>query len=200
MAGPAAGPMAGAPPFEPECWLVRHGETEWSSALRHTGRTDLPLNSTGEAAASALAGRLAGVHFDLVLASPLQRAWRTAELAGLSPEAEPNAMEWDYGVYEGRTTAQIRADDPDWSIWDGPIPDGENIEDVAKRADAVVARVRSQAPERAIVVAHAHFLRIFAARWIDEPAHLAAHLMLETARLSVVSWDRGSPVIERWNG
>lgn len=187
-------------PFEPECWLIRHGETEWSRVRKHTGRTDVPLTAAGQRDALALTARLAGVRFDLVLASPLQRAWRTAELAGLSPVAEPNAMEWDYGIYEGRTTAQIQAEDPDWSIWDGPVPNGENIEDVAKRADAVVARVRAQASERAVVVAHAHFLRIFAARWIDEPAHLAEHLVLETTRISVMSWDRGSAVIERWNG
>jgi probable phosphoglycerate mutase len=195
----AQGPAPESAQHEPECWLVRHGETEWSSVRKHTGRTDLPLTPNGEQDAAALAARLSGVHFDLVLASPLQRAWRTALLAGLSPEAEPNAMEWDYGVYEGRTTEQIRAENPDWSIWDSPVPEGENVEDVAKRADAVVARVRSQAPERAILVAHAHFLRIFAARWIDESALLAEHLVLETAKLSVLAWDRGVPVMERWN-
>ena len=184
----------------PECWLIRHGETEWSRVRRHTGRTDLPLTADGELAATALTERLRGVHFDLVLASPLQRAWRTAQLAGLAPEAEPNAMEWDYGVYEGRTTVDIRSERPDWSIWHDGVPDGENLEDVAKRADAVVARVRSEALERAVVVAHAHFLRIFAARWLDESPHLARHLAMETAKLSVVAWDRGIPVIDRWNG
>ncbi len=184
---------------EPECWLVRHGETEWSLQGKHTGRTDLPLTPAGEQAAIALAARLRGVHFDLVLASPLQRAWRTAQLAGVFPQPEPNAMEWDYGIYEGRTTAAIRSQDPAWSIWHGPVPGGENAYDVAKRADAVAARVRAEAAGRAIVFAHAHFLRIFGARWIGQEPQLAEHLMLGTATVSVLGWDRGSPAIKHWN-
>jgi probable phosphoglycerate mutase len=184
---------------QPECWLVRHGETEWSRTKRHTGRTDLPLTADGEKAASSLAPLLGTVPFDLVLASPLARAWRTAELAGLTPQAEPHAMEWDYGVYEGRTTAEIRAEDPEWSIWDSPVPGGESLDQVGVRADAVVARIRAQAHTRAIVVAHSHFLRIFAARWLGQPPRLATHLLLGTAAVSVLGWDRGTPVIERWN-
>jgi broad specificity phosphatase PhoE len=184
---------------EPACWLVRHGETEWSRTRRHTGRSDLPLTADGEQAAVSLAPRLAEVQFDLVLASPLARAWRTAQLAGLAPVAELNAVEWDYGVFEGRTTAEIREQDPDWSIWSSPVPGGETIEQVSARADAVVARIRQQAPTRAVLVAHAHFLRIFAARWLGQAPALGRHLNLATAAVSVLDFDRGTPVIERWN-
>jgi probable phosphoglycerate mutase len=184
---------------EPELWLVRHGETEWSKVRKHTGRTDLPLTADGEAAAAKLAPRLAGVHFDLVLASPLRRATRTAELAGLSPVPEPNAVEWDYGDYEGVTTMEIRETVPDWRVWRGPIPNGETIDEVAKRAEAVIQRVREEARERAILVAHGHFSRILAMRWLGFPADGGEHLRLGTATVSVLGWDRGVPIVERWN-
>ncbi|GLY26680.1 histidine phosphatase family protein [Kineosporia sp. NBRC 101731] len=186
--------------YEPELWLIRHGLTEWARDRRHTGRSDIPLLPEGEEGAAALVPRLAGVHFDLQLASPLQRAWRTAELAGLAPEPEPQAVEWDYGDYEGITTAQIQEKAPGWSIWDSPVPGGETVEQVAERADAVIARVRREAPTRAVVVAHAHFLRVLAARWIGQEPHLAAHLALHTSTLSVLNWDRGTAVIDHWNG
>jgi len=185
---------------EPELWLIRHGLTEWARDRRHTGRTDLPLLPEGEEKAAALAPRLAGVHFDLQLSSPLQRAWRTAELAGLDPKAEPDAVEWDYGEYEGITTAQIQEKVPDWSIWTSPVPGGETVEQVSARADAVIARVRQEAGTRAVLVAHAHYLRILAARWIGQDASVAAHLSLHTSTLSVLAWDRGTPVIDTWNG
>lgn len=184
---------------EPELWLVRHGETEWSRTRQHTGRTDLPLTAAGEAAARALAPRLRDVKFDLVLASPLQRAWRTAELAGLSPSPEPLALEWDYGDYEGVTTAQVQEQIPDWRIWDGPVPNGESLAQVAARADELIARVRREAEHRAVLVAHAHFLRILCARWLEQDAEFAEHLNLLTSTVSVVSFDRGVPVIDRWN-
>lgn len=186
--------------FEPELWLIRHGETEWSRDRRHTGRSDLPLTAEGEQAARALAPRLAGISFDLVLASPLQRARRTAELAGLTPQLEPLAMEWDYGKYEGITTAQIQETEPDWSVWTSPIPGGESLDQVAGRADAVIARVRAQAPKRAVLVAHAHFLRILSVRWIEQEPLLAERFNLQTAALSQLGWDRGLPVIDQWNG
>jgi probable phosphoglycerate mutase len=182
-----------------ELWLARHGQTEWSRLRRHTGRTDVPLEPGGEDAARALGKRLAGVDFDLVLASPLQRARRTAELAGLVPVAEPRAVEWDYGAYEGLTSEQIRRQVPGWSIWTGPVPGGESIEDVAHRADAVLARVRESPGRRCLLVAHAHFLRVLAARWIAQPPQLGAHLALDTATMCVLAADRGAPVIERWN-
>ena len=183
----------------PELWIVRHGETEWSRVRKHTGRTDLPLTEAGERAAVAIAERLDGVHFDLVLASPLKRAWRTAELAGLSPSPEPRIQEWDYGEYEGRRTVDIREERPDWLVWEDSVPGGETIEQVAERADQVIARVCAEASERALVVAHGHVLRILALRWIGADPKLGRHLRLETAKISVLGWDRGVPLIERWN-
>ena len=184
---------------DPDLWLIRHGETEWSRDRRHTGRTDIPLTAEGERSARSLRDRLAGVHFDLVLASPLIRATRTAELAGLAPKPEPLALEWDYGIYEGRTTAAIQEEQPDWSVWTSPIPDGESLADVAGRADRVIERVRAEGGQRAVLVAHAHFLRVLGARWVDDSPDLARHLALDTATVSVLSWDRGAPAILRWN-
>lgn len=184
---------------EPELWLIRHGETEWSRDRRHTGRTDIPLTTAGEQAARSLGARLAGVRFDLVLASPLVRAWRTAELAGLAPKPEPRALEWNYGIYEGRRSADIQQEQPAWSVWTSPIPDGETLAAVAGRADGVIGRVRREGGERAVLVAHAHFLRVLGARWVDDDPQLARHLALDTATVSVLSWDRGAPVILRWN-
>lgn len=186
--------------YEPELWLVRHGETEWSRTRRHTGRSDLPLTADGEAKARALAPRLGAVAFDLVLASPLVRARHTAELAGLEPQIEPQAVEWDYGRYEGVTTAEIRTTVPGWSVWTSPIPGGETLDEVAARADAVVARVRREAPKRAVLVAHAHFLRVLAVRWIEQPGSLGEHFTLLTSAVSVLGFDRGVPVIHQWNG
>ena len=190
----------GAGDHEPELWLIRHGETEWSRNRRHTGRTDLPLTPEGEQAARALAPRLDGVPFDLVLASPLTRARHTAELAGLSPQLEPLAMEWDYGEYEGITTAQIQDRHPGWSVWTDPVPGGESLQQVADRAKAVIARIRAEAPKRAVLVAHAHFLRILTADWIEQEPPVASRFNLEVSTISVLGWDRGLPVIDRWNG
>jgi broad specificity phosphatase PhoE len=185
---------------EPELWLIRHGETDWSRSRRHTGRSDLPLTPAGEQAARALAPRLDGIPFDLVLASPLIRARHTAELAGLAPQLEPLAMEWDYGEYEGITTAQIQETRPGWSVWSDPIPGGETLAQVSARADAVIARIRANASKRAVLVAHAHFLRVLTVRWIDQEPQLAARFNLEVSTLSLLGWDRGVPVIDRWNG
>jgi broad specificity phosphatase PhoE len=184
---------------EPELWLIRHGATEWSRARRHTGRTDVPLTPDGEQAARALKPRLDGVSFDLVLASPLRRARETAELAGLSPQLEPLAQEWDYGEYEGATTPDVQAMRPGWSIWTSSVPGGETLEEVAGRADQVIARVRREAGRRAVLVAHAHFLRVLAVRWLGRPAGLAENFNLLTSTISVVAFDRGIPVIDRWN-
>ena len=184
---------------EPQLWLIRHGETTWSRARRHTGRTDLPLTPEGEAAATALAPRLRDVAFDLVLSSPLQRALRTAQLAGLSPVPEPNAVEWDYGDYEGVTTGEIRETVPGWRVWQGPVPNGETVHEVAKRAETVIRRVRAEARERAVLVAHGHFSRVLAMRWLGLPAAAGEHLRMGTATVSVLGWDRGIPIVERWN-
>jgi probable phosphoglycerate mutase len=186
-----------------EIWVLRHGQTDWSAVGRHTGRNDLPLNAEGEAQARELATRLAGMHFDRVICSPLQRAQQTCEIAGLREQAEidPDAMEWNYGDYEGRTTADIREERPGWLIWPDGVVGGETLDDVAARARRVVARVDStvEAGGRVAVFAHGHFLRIFTTQWIGQPAQLAQHLALLPARVSVLGFEHETHVITRWN-
>jgi len=181
-------------------WLVRHGETEWARLGRHTGRTDVPLTETGRAQAIALGARLAGHPFDLVLTSPLSRAADTAALAGFGDRAivDPDLREWDYGAFEGRLTTEIRAEYPGWTIWRGPWPDGETIDQVAARADRVVARVRA-AQGDALVVAHGHLLRVVAARWLRLRPASGSLFALGTATVSILGWEREYPVIETWN-
>jgi broad specificity phosphatase PhoE len=181
-------------------WLVRHGETEWAKLGRHTGRTDVPLTDTGRAQAVTLGRRLDGHPFALVLTSPLSRAAETARLAGFGDVAVTDAdlREWDYGALEGRLTTEIRADYPGWTIWRGPWPDGETIDEVAARADRVRARVRA-ADGDALVIAHGHFLRVFAARWLEQPASTGALFALGTATISMLGWEHESPVIETRN-
>jgi probable phosphoglycerate mutase len=185
----------------PRLWIVRHGPTEWSSAGKHTGSTDIPLTAEGEREASDLRARLAGVPFGLVLTSPLQRARRTAELAGFGDaEVEPRAVEWDYGDYEGRTRAEIRREVPGWSPWTHPdMPHGETLAQVAARAGAVVERVRGSGAGDVLLFAHGHLLRMVAVSWIEAPWEMAWRLPLEPAHLSVLGWDRGTAVLDRWN-
>ncbi len=182
-------------------WVVRHGPTEWSSVGKHTGSSDIPLTEEGEREAASLRDRLAAVGFGLVLTSPLQRARRTAELAGFADaEVEPLAVEWDYGDYEGLTRAEIRAKVPGWSPWTNPdMPNGERLDQVAERAGRVVERVRASGAEHVLLFAHGHFLRMVAVTWIDSPWTLAWRLPLEPAAMSVLGWDRGTAVLERWN-
>jgi probable phosphoglycerate mutase len=183
-----------------EVWLVRHGETEWARLGRHTGRTDIPLTQRGRDQAVALGRRLAGHAFGLVLTSPLSRAAATADLAGFATVAQrdPDLREWDYGALEGRLTADIRIDLPDWTIWDGPWPDGETIDEVAARADRVVTRVRAAGGD-VLVFAHGHLLRVLAARWLDLPPAAGGLFSLGTATVSVLGWEREAAVIETWN-
>ena len=177
---------------------MRHGETAWSLTGQHTGKTDLPLTAHGEAEARTLAPLLHGVSFDHVFTSPRQRARRTAELAGHAGAViEPDLAEWDYGDYEGLTTEEIRESVPEWTIWTHPVPGGESAEDVSRRLDRVVARCREV--DRALVFAHGHSLRALAARWIDLPVTDGRHLRLDTATISVLGWERESPVVLRWN-
>jgi broad specificity phosphatase PhoE len=184
----------------PEIWLCRHGETEWSLDGRHTSRTDLPLTPVGMEQARRLATRLSGVAFDLVLTSPRRRAVDTAALAGF-PDAivEPAAEEWDYGEGEGRTTESIREEIPGWTVWTHPLPGAETPEHVGARADKVIERVQAEAPDRAVLFSHAHFLRILAARWIELAATEGVRLLLETASVSVLGWEREVRAVKRWN-
>lgn len=183
-----------------ELWLVRHGETEWSAAGRHTGRTDIPLTEAGRAAAVELADRLGDVDFARVLTSPLQRAVYTCRLAGLGDRAEivSGLREWDYGDYEGLTTADIRAHRPRWSLWTDGCPNGESAAQVGNRADTVIADVRAGAGP-VVAFAHGHLLRVLASRWIGLPPADGALLALETASISVLGYERETPVVRRWN-
>ena len=195
-----AEPSATAPDHQPTAWLVRHGETEWARLGRHTGRTDVPLTETGREQARALGRQLAGHAFELVLTSPLSRASETAALAGFGIGAipDPDLREWDYGALEGRLTADIQADYPGWTIWRGPWPEGETIDDVAARADRVIARIRSTGGD-ALVFAHGHLLRILAARWLDLPPASGGMFALGTATVSILGWERKAAVVETWN-
>jgi probable phosphoglycerate mutase len=186
----------------PQIYLVRHGETAWSISGQHTGRTDLALTERGEHAAQELRARLQGLSFTKVFTSPLQRARRTAELAGFgeSAEIDPNLMEWDYGNYEGRRTVDIRAERPGWRLFEDGCPGGETLVEMATRADRVIARIR--ALERDVLVfAHREILRILIARWIALPALEARRLDLATASVSTLGYDHGleEPVIRPLN-
>lgn len=187
--------------------LVRHGETEWSRDNRHTGRTDVDLTSTGEAQARQAGRLLAGRFFDVVLASPLRRAQRTATLAGWDTfETDRNLAEWDYGVYEGRSTADIAGElGDDWNIWKGgtgrfPAP-GESADAVGRRADAVIERLLPtlSAGGSALLFAHGHVLRILTARWLSLPASAGAMFILGTGTVSQLGAEHGIRVVERWN-
>jgi probable phosphoglycerate mutase len=186
----------------PELWLLRHGATEWARNGRHTGRTDLPLLAEGEAEAAALAPALAAVMFDAVLVSPLQRARRTAELAGLGGGAQINAdlQEWDYGDYEGITTAAIRSQQPAWSLWRDGCPGGEQADQVQQRCERVIEQALAAAPAgRVALVAHGHLLRALAGTWLGLGARGGALLSLATATVSVLGYEREQRVIVRWN-
>ena len=183
-----------------EIWLIRHGETEWSRSGQHTGRTDVPLTERGRAQARALAPVLAAQHFDAVLSSPLTRALDTCRLAGLgnAAEPEPALLEWDYGQYEGLTTPQIRAQQPGWTVWSAPVPQGESLEQVQARAQSLVGRLLAM-PGRVALFSHAHFLRALAGCWIGDAAALGAHFYLDTASISILGFDREHRAIRQWN-
>lgn len=188
--------------IERQVWLVRHGETEWARLGRHTGRTDIPLTDAGREQARALGTRLVGRSYALVLTSPLSRAAETAALAGFGAVADPDdaLLEWDYGALEGRRTPDIQADYPDWSIWTGPWPDGETVDEVGARADRALARCLDPGLQGdALLFAHGHLLRVLAARWLGLPPTSGSLFALSTATVSILGWDRGRPVIETWN-
>jgi broad specificity phosphatase PhoE len=183
-----------------EIWLVRHAETEWSRAGLHTGRTDVPLTDRGRDRARELAGRLGGRRFALVLSSPLSRARETAELAGLGEDAQvrDDLLEWDYGHYEGVTTQEIRATQPDWYLWRDGVPGGETAEEVGTRCDRIIQELLSVDGDVA-VFAHGHVLRALSARWVEEPVSLGGRLYLSTGALSVLGFEREMRVIRHWN-
>jgi probable phosphoglycerate mutase len=194
--------MGAGSTIERRVWLVRHGETEWARLGRHTGRTDIPLTELGRQQARALGRRLADHRFALTLTSPLSRAAETAVIAGHGDVAvtDIELMEWDYGALEGRTTAEIRSETPGWTIWRGPWPDGETVDQVGARADRVIARLREDGVEGDVLVfAHGHLLRVLAARWVGLPPTSGGLFELGTATLSIVGWDREAPSIELWN-
>jgi probable phosphoglycerate mutase len=185
--------------------LVRHGETEWSRTGQHTGVTDLPLTPAGEDAARGLAPALTAFDFTLVLSSPLQRARRTAELAGLQPEIDGDLVEWDYGAYEGLTTAQVRDQvGYDWTVFEhgvvaGETP-GETVEEVAARASRVVRRaVEAMGTGDVALVAHGHLLRVLTSVFLQSEPRFGAQLLLDAGALSVLEFEKELPAIRLWN-
>ena len=193
-----------------ELILIRHGETEWSRTGQYAGRTDLPLTDAGEAAGMALAGALSGRALAAVFSSPLSRAMRTAELAGLADvQPDPDLLEWDYGGYEGMTEEQIRETRPSWDLWhDGVIPGGpdhpgESLQEVAARIDRMLDRVRPllrSSNSDVAIVGHGHLQRVLTARWLGlDPS--AARLLRHphTGTISTLGYDREQPVISTWN-
>ncbi len=186
-----------------QLWLMRHGETEWSLSGQHTSRTDIPLTEQGRRRAEELRDYLKGTAFDAVFTSPMQRARETCEIAGFGSQAvvDDGLKEWDYGIYEGRTTPQIQAEVPGWSVWKDPIINGETAEQVGVRADGVIARSLAAAPAggKVALFAHAHILRILAARWLLLEATGGSLFTLGTGSVSVLGWERNSRVITSWN-
>jgi probable phosphoglycerate mutase len=182
--------------------LARHGETAWSIAGQHTGLTDLPLTEQGERNARQLGPRLSGQTFSRVFTSPLKRAIRTCDLAGFEDTAEVDRLlvEWDYGEYEGRTTAEIRRVRPEWELFRDGCPGGETPDDVSKRADRVIEIIRA-IQENVLVFSSGHFLRVLAARWLNREVAIGRHMLLSTASLSVLGYERDlfHPVIQLWN-
>lgn len=183
-----------------EVVLVRHGATEWSRSGQHTGTTDVPLLDEGRDEARALRAPLAERTFARVLCSPLSRARETCELAGLGERAEyrDDLVEWDYGDYEGLTSAQVREQVPDWTIWTHGAPNGEDAAAVGARADRVIAELESVDGDVA-VFAHGHVLRVLGARWIELGPEQGARLRLATAGLAVLGYEHGRRALDRWN-
>jgi broad specificity phosphatase PhoE len=186
----------------PEIYLARHGETAWTISHQHTGRSDIPLTPRGEKNARSLGDRLRGMDVTVVLTSSLERARRTAEIAGFGGvvQPDPELMEWDYGDYDGKTTAEIRKVNPDWSLFRDGCPGGESLTAVAARADRVTARLRDLRG-RVLLFGHGHFFRILSARWVGLPADDGRLLYLGTAALSILGYEHSAnePVIRLWN-
>jgi broad specificity phosphatase PhoE len=187
----------------PVVFIARHGETAWSLSGQHTGRTDLPLTERGERTARRLGERLRELTFTKVFTSPLQRAFGTCALAGYADIAvvDPDLVEWDYGEYEGRRTAEIVSETPGWQLFVDGCPGGESPREVAERADRVVSRVRAVA-NNVLLFSSGHFIRVMAARWLGlEPTSNSRYFALSTASLSALGYERdlSRPVIQLWN-
>jgi probable phosphoglycerate mutase len=187
----------------PHVFLVRHGETTWTLSGQHTGRTDIPLTPRGEDDARRLGERIKGHDFALVLSSPLQRARRTCELAGFGNrcELDPDLREWDYGEFEGLKSSEIRQRRPDWVLFRDGCPGGETADQVGKRADRVIARVRAVAGD-SLLFAHGHLLRILSARWLGLPADAGRLLLCDPTSLGRLGYEHNSadqPVLHLWN-
>jgi probable phosphoglycerate mutase len=186
----------------PAVYLARHGETAWTVTGQHTGRTDIPLTERGERNARSLGDRLKGLTFARVFTSPLQRARRTCELAGFGAAAgvDPDLMEWNYGTYEGRKTADIRKERPDWQLFRDGCPGGESLAEIAARADRVIARVRAINGD-VLLFSSGHFLRVLGARWCGWEAAAGRGLYLGTATLSMLGYEHttSEPVLRLWN-
>lgn len=186
----------------PQVYLARHGETAWSLSGQHTGTTDLPLTERGERNACRLGDRLSGLAFTKVFTSPLLRARRTCGLAGFQQGAtvDPDLVEWDYGRYEGLTTAQIQVTLPDWLLFRDGCPGGESPQQIGVRADRVVARLRA-CPGQVLLFSSGHFLRSLAARWLGQPVAAGAGFLLTTASLSILGYEHNlnQPVLRLWN-
>lgn len=183
-----------------QLWLIRHGETAWSLSGAHTSRTDIPLTDRGRERARKIKDYLAGKSFSMVLTSPMQRARDTCRIAGLVDVAQidDDLSEWNYGAYEGRTTEEIQREIPGWSVWTSPIIDGETINQVAERANRVIARAAAKGGNVALF-AHAHILRILAACWIQMPPVTGSRLALGTGTVSILGYERETRVISEWN-
>ena len=184
----------------PTVTLVRHGQTEWSKSMQHTGRTDVPLTDLGRRQAAAAGEMLRGEEFTLVLSSPMSRAWETMIGAGFDGVgiANDDLHEWDYGEYEGKTTASIREEIPEWSVWTHPIGGGESVDEVGRRADRVID-VALESEGAVLVFAHGHVLRVLAARWIGLRPVRGRSFGLDTATVSKLGWERENRVIRTWN-
>ncbi len=184
----------------PEIVLVRHGETEWTRTRQHTGKSDIPLSEDGRRQGVILAQALRGRTFALVLTSPLRRARETCELAGFgdAAQARDELAEWDYGEYDGRTTAEIRAERPNWSLWRDGAPGGEQPEDVGRRADRVIAELRGVDGD-VLIFGHGHQLRVLGARWLGLDPADGRLFALSTASLSILGYEHETSVFWRWN-
>lgn len=186
--------------FHQNVYLIRHGETEWTHLKKHTGLTDIPLTETGRAQTQWLKEKLASKKFRRVFCSPLLRAKETCELTGLfnGAEIDPDLVEWNYGDYEGKTSAEIRELDPKWTIFSKGAPNGESIGDIGTRAMRVIAKVRS-VPGDVVLFSSGHFLRSLAAKWLQKPITEGKYYLLSTASISVLGFERESPVLVSWN-